>query len=653
MLERLKIEPQNGDITNRHKTWARVARDQVLAVRHVGDLEVEEDIFVLGSCFANEIRAWLEKGGATVHPKILPEIGNLVPSDLKTPPAWGPWDERVHYQCYTPFTIEQEINNAVGRVLYEDTAIIQTVSSGITRCWEPYRRYLYTNSSRDTLTLRHLMSEQIRQGLEHSSIIVFTLGLIEAFKFRSYPGFASEFNTSYKDELEFFNASYEDVLLSLTRITDAIKTKWPLKKIVFTVSPVPLKRTFSDTDIVTATVRNKSILRAAVDQMTRIETNVHYWPSYEFVMWRGNGFRADDLRHIRGETVQQITSSFCEAYFSSKAYDTLVDRQVQYETAEVNRRETSLAPSRSNYSEKLHNDSEQVTPENLSTLIRAIRESPEPLRDLRGIFKTYLFFRKRNHALLMKLKTSLKSGSALLESHGNQSREKYEEYGNEEMRHYEAGKTRALVNGRLQIMPSKEIRKAYLSPLIAQIHNTLARGNEKGCPLKVLEIGCGNGTNLKVVKDHFESAVNLTGIDISPTRIRTGKAYWGGGLDGVTMIEADATNLSGFGDSTFDIVFSICALEQIPYRLNEVVSEMVRVSKEIIVCVEPIPQWGNETQRLYNLINDQCRTLLLEFRATNLEIFEGQQLPVLHNPLNPVGLLIGKHQYSQPNQSGL
>lgn len=643
MLERLRIEPNVGGITNRHKSWARIARDQVLAVSRVADLEVEEDIFVLGSCFANEIRASLEKGAIRVHPEILPEIGNLIPSDLKIPPAWGQWDERVHYQCYTPFTIEQEVKNAIGSYLYEDTAIIQSGDSGITRFWEPYRRYLYTHSSQDTIALRRLMSEQIRQGLERASVVVFTLGLIEAFKFRSYPGFASEFNLSYKDELEFFNASYEDVLSSLARTIDAIKTKWPSKKIVFTVSPVPLKRTFSDTDVVTATIRNKSILRAAVDQIIRLEKNVHYWPSYEFVMWRGNGFRADDLRHIRGETIRQITTSFCKAYFSSRAYDTLMERQAHYDTEGAIKRIATLKPHPNNYPGRLQKDAVRVTPENLTTLIRAIRESPDPIRDAGKIFRTYFFFRKKNHVLFKKLKTSLKNANALLESHGSQSREKYEEYGSEEMRHYEAGRSRALVDGRLQVMASKDIRRIYLSPLMAEIQGKLDEDGDKRGPLKVLEIGCGNGTNLKVVRDHFQGNVSLTGIDISPTRISTGKAYWGKGLEGVSMIEADATNLSSFDDSSFDIVFSVCALEQIPYRLNEVVSEMVRVSKETIVCVEPIPQWGNETQRLYNLINDQCRTLLLELRATGLKIIEGQQLPVLHNPLNPVGLLIGKH----------
>jgi hypothetical protein len=85
MLERLRIEPNAGGITNRHKSWARIARDQVLAVRRVADLEVEEDIFVLGSCFANEIRASLEKGAIRVHPEIRPDIGNLIPLSVLHP----------------------------------------------------------------------------------------------------------------------------------------------------------------------------------------------------------------------------------------------------------------------------------------------------------------------------------------------------------------------------------------------------------------------------------------------------------------------------------------------------------------------------------------------------------------------------------------
>jgi hypothetical protein len=33
-------------------------------------------------------------------------------------------------------------------------------------------------------------------------------------------------------------------------------------------------------------------------------------------MWSGNAFRNDDLRHVKQATVNNITRSFCESFFS-------------------------------------------------------------------------------------------------------------------------------------------------------------------------------------------------------------------------------------------------------------------------------------------------------------------------------------------------
>ncbi|MEL6680565.1 MAG: GSCFA domain-containing protein, partial [Pseudomonadota bacterium] len=78
---------------------------------------------------------------------------------------------------------------------------------------------------------------------------------------------------------------------------------------------IPLNRTFTQLDVISATMRAKSILRTACDEMQARYDNVHYWPSYEFVMWSGEGFREDDVRHVRREVAHEITRSFCRAFF--------------------------------------------------------------------------------------------------------------------------------------------------------------------------------------------------------------------------------------------------------------------------------------------------------------------------------------------------
>ena len=65
-----------------------------------------------------------------------------------------------------------------------------------------------------------------------------------------------------------------------------------------------------------------------------------------------------------------------------------------------------------------------------------------------------------------------------------------------------------------------QVRAAYVQPIKDRIHATLKTAQS---PLKVLEVGCGNGTNLMLLKEEFGNAVQLWGIDISQNRIEVGR----------------------------------------------------------------------------------------------------------------------------------
>lgn len=250
---------------------------------------------------------------------------------------------------------------------------------------------------------------------------------------------------------------------------------------------------------------------------------------------------------------------------------------------------------------------------------------------------TRLYFWRKKFGLYRAFEKKLCSKYTPATLHGDSSKHTYDKYGDRELHNYEKKICLALKNGCLTKIPYAEVRDAYIEPVVDTISDILD-GSKK--TIRILEVGCGNGTNLKILKERFGANVKLYGIDISAARIETGKEYWGDKLDGIELKEASATDLSIYTDGTFDIVYSVCALEQITYRLHEAVSEMVRLSNAKIVCVEPVYEFGNSIQRLYNVVNDQCRTLLPELIAAGINVREKGLLPVLHNPLCPVGLLI-------------
>ena len=88
------------------------------------------------------------------------------------------------------------------------------------------------------------------------------------------------------------------------------------KKIIFTISPIPLKFTFTTKDVVIANKYSKSVLRAAVEQFVD-EKRIFYFPSFEIVQdcvgWP-NSFK-NDKRHVKIEIFKDIIApKFLEAF---------------------------------------------------------------------------------------------------------------------------------------------------------------------------------------------------------------------------------------------------------------------------------------------------------------------------------------------------
>jgi hypothetical protein len=317
MLSDLKFHVfKSNKVSKQYKIWSRISSDQVLAVPSYNFFDESNEVFVIGSCFANEVRAVLEKADITVHPEIDPLITELFPEEVKSNPSWGMWDERVHYQCYTPMSVLQEVKLALGEWKPSDDAIIKTKKDQLETFWDPYRRSVYSDSTQKLLKLRELMNQKVIEGFEKSDLVIITLGLTEAHKLKHHEGYACELNPRFLDQIEFENLSYEKTVNALNEVCDKIHERWPHKKVIISVSPIPLQRTLSESDVVTATMRAKSLLRTAADTVSDGRDFCYYWPSYEYVMWSGNAFRNDDLRHVKQATVNNITRSFCESFFS-------------------------------------------------------------------------------------------------------------------------------------------------------------------------------------------------------------------------------------------------------------------------------------------------------------------------------------------------
>ena len=99
-------------------------------------------------------------------------------------------------------------------------------------------------------------------------------------------------------------------------------------------------------------------------------------------------------------------------------------------------------------------------------------------------------------------------------------------------------------------------------------------GFEKYADKKVLEIGCGLGTDLSRFANH---GAIITGIDLSPTSIKLAKKRFKlFGLKGDLRV-GDTENLS-FPDNQFDLVYSMGVLHHTP-DTQKAINEFYRVLK--------------------------------------------------------------------------
>jgi ubiquinone/menaquinone biosynthesis C-methylase UbiE len=115
-----------------------------------------------------------------------------------------------------------------------------------------------------------------------------------------------------------------------------------------------------------------------------------------------------------------------------------------------------------------------------------------------------------------------------------------------------------------------------LAALMRGSGEALVRSLEIATPLKVLDLGCGDGTTavpLAVL------GADVVGIDIARNLVAAGnKRAAAAGLERLTFQEGDACSLTGVGDGSFDLTLSIFGAMFAPRPLDAA-REMVRVTK--------------------------------------------------------------------------
>lgn len=292
--------------------WKRFMNDRAVTTVPQALVGRQDRFFLMGSCFAEEIR--LALAGTLGAGQIGPDY-----SRVRFDPAKAQVDAlpaRNHLNTYNAFSVLQEIERILGLWRPEPDDVWQV--EGRVQC--PYRRLVFADDLETMAQVTDELDRVLREGFEQADHFVFTFGMTEVFRNRRSGRIANQ-KPGYgrgggAEETTYHRAGFVENMAAMNRIADLITEAKPKARIFVTVSPVPLKRTFSGEDIFVANSQSKSTLRAVLGELAEARKNVTYFPSYEAVISGGAEAWEEDGRHVRRPVVEAITQTFVNTYFA-------------------------------------------------------------------------------------------------------------------------------------------------------------------------------------------------------------------------------------------------------------------------------------------------------------------------------------------------
>ncbi len=260
-----------------------------------------------GSCFAQNVGNWLINNGFNF------KASNLG-MDQNSSFGFG--------NIYTPKSFLQWLTYS------EDKSMEHTIFRSDTgRYFDLLRPSVFPKgfgSANSLKESRQAAKEEMNITLSESDVLIFTLGLTEAWKdvngiyYPTCPGVISgKFD---KTKFSFHQFNYCEITSDLEAIKNQILKLNSKLKVILTVSPVPLTATASQNHVLVASQYSKAVLRAVAGYLSNNEKFFSYFPSYEIVTVNKKGdFRFEkNRRTISQEAIDYVMEHFNTAFQCSE-----------------------------------------------------------------------------------------------------------------------------------------------------------------------------------------------------------------------------------------------------------------------------------------------------------------------------------------------
>lgn len=271
-------------------------------------------IVTAGSCFAQHVSRHLERAGFRHH---VTEVAHpMFDADLARRFSYGVFAAR-YGNVYTARQLLQLLRRAYG--LFVPLAAAWPQGEGA-RVVDPFRPRIQPRgfvSEAELAADREVHLAAVRRAVEEMDVLVFTLGLTEAWEdprdgavFPLAPGVSGgDWNP---EAARFRNFDEDETWHDLRDALALVRERNPAVRVILTVSPVPLAATYEPRHVAVSTAWSKACLRIAAERAARRLPGVMYFPSYEVItspQVRGR-YWAENGRDVREEGVEHVMRLF-------------------------------------------------------------------------------------------------------------------------------------------------------------------------------------------------------------------------------------------------------------------------------------------------------------------------------------------------------
>jgi len=286
---------------------ARRFRDDIVDVHHSPKFQLDKKshFFCMGSCFARNIEEHLIYRNISVQSKRI-----VCPED-----EW-PYRPNGITNKFTTASMLNEFEWISGHE-WPEASLLETSNGWLDLQLTPGQRPV---SYERAIERRRYLTSDYFSRVKAADVLIITLGFTETWHDLETGLYLNATpparTTRNKARFEFEGTDFPKNLAALEGIFERYSALNPSGKIIVTVSPVPLGRTFSGRDIAIANSYSKSVLLAAAQSFANNHPNVDYFPSYELVTLsrRDRVYSNHDCLHVTDRRVGEIVNLFIQGY---------------------------------------------------------------------------------------------------------------------------------------------------------------------------------------------------------------------------------------------------------------------------------------------------------------------------------------------------